>query len=499
MTWHEAQSFCRSNNSDLVTVTSQEMNQKLSNISKNYLHGIFWIGLYHDRDIWQWPNGEKTSYYNWKRNLFCAYAKMDGSWMDSYCDVLKPFICYKETKNINRSYFWINESVSWSSAQNYCRVNYKDLVSIRNENENQKIMKTAQRGNFWIGLFNNQWKWSDGQNSTFQNWDLNWHQNWHRDYESEKCGIINPNGKWSAYLCNILQNFFCSNSSCGPLSCTTTYLFISDLKSWYDAQRHCRSHYTDLVTVENQTVNDQLLQISGQRKGWIGFRHGNDTWQWSNGDQLTYRNWNPTRYCAQVQPDGSWADSYGYDQIHVMCYKEMSNISERYVWINETMDWSRAQNYCRVNYNDLVSIKNERENQEIMKKAQGSRFWIGLFNNPWKWSDGGTSTFRNWYQNSHWYNPKGEKVCVFCTQDGKWEEGNCIISFPFFCSKRNKRVTLRISFESKINDEIQNFSENILNELKKYIPQQALMNSNISWVKSDKGVIFTKEKNKGGT
>uniref|UniRef100_A0A8C4T7M1 C-type lectin domain-containing protein n=1 Tax=Erpetoichthys calabaricus TaxID=27687 RepID=A0A8C4T7M1_ERPCA len=86
--------------------------------------------------------------------------------------------------------------------------------------------------------------------------------------------------------------------SCGPLSCTTTYLFISDVKSWYDAQSYCRSHYTDLVTVENQTLNDQLLQISGQREGWIGLRHGNDTWQWSDGDQLTYRNWNPTLYCA---------------------------------------------------------------------------------------------------------------------------------------------------------------------------------------------------------
>ncbi|KAG2469244.1 PGCA protein, partial [Polypterus senegalus] len=181
------------------------MNQKLSNISKNYLHGIFWIGLYHDRDIWQWPNGEKTSYYNWKRNLFCAYAKMDGSWMDSYCDVLKPFICYKGT--------------------------------------------------------------------------------------------------------------------CGPLSCNTTYHNISNWMSWYDAQSYCRSHYTDLVTIENQTVNDQLLQILGQRQGWIGLRHGNDTWQWSDGDQLTYKNWNPTRYCARVQPDGSWADSICSDQIPFMCYK----------------------------------------------------------------------------------------------------------------------------------------------------------------------------------
>ncbi|XP_039623887.1 secretory phospholipase A2 receptor-like [Polypterus senegalus] len=210
MSWNAAQSFCRSNNSDLVTITNQEMNQQLSNIARNYYYYYysFWIGLYHEKDIWQWSNGEIPNYYNWKRNLFCGYAKMDGSWMDSYCDVLKPFMCYKDTKNMNRSYFWINESMSWSSAQNYCQVNYTDLVSIRDESENQKIMKTAQGFNFWIGLFNNQWKWSDGRNLTFQNWD----QNCQGHDKSEQCGFITSFGKWSAYPCSTLWFFFCINS-----------------------------------------------------------------------------------------------------------------------------------------------------------------------------------------------------------------------------------------------------------------------------------------------
>uniref|UniRef100_A0A8C4RT36 Secretory phospholipase A2 receptor-like n=1 Tax=Erpetoichthys calabaricus TaxID=27687 RepID=A0A8C4RT36_ERPCA len=500
MSWNAAQTFCRSNNSDLVTFTNQE---QLSDISKNYPNNnydSFWIGLYHDIDIWQWSNGEIPNYYNWKRNLFCAYVKMDGSWMDSSCDLFLPFMCYKDTENINRSYFWINRSMTWSSAQNYCRVNYTDLVSIRNESENQKIMKTAQRVNFWIGLFNNQWKWSDGQNLTFQNWD----QTCQGHDKSEQCGYITSNGKWSAYSCSSTGGpFFCSNRSCGPLSCNTTYLFISNWMTWNDAQSYCRSHYTDLVTVENQTVNDQLLQISGQSGGWIRLRHGNDTWQWSNGDQLTYRNWNPTLYCAQVQTDGSWEDSICDNQIPFMCYKETSYTNERYVWINERMNWSSAQNYCRVNYNDLVSIRNESENQEIMKKAQGSPFWISLFNHPWKWSDGGTSTFQtpSNYWRRYGYCWDEQELCVVSTQDGEWREIDCTWSSPFFCSKRKetKRVFLRISFESQANADVQIFSNGILNELKKYIPQQTLLNNNIYWVKSDKGVIFTKEKNKGAT
>ncbi|XP_039624766.1 asialoglycoprotein receptor 1-like [Polypterus senegalus] len=165
------------------------------------------------------------------------------------------------------------------------------------------------------------------------------------------------------------------------------------------------------------------------------------------------------------------------------------------------MNWYSAQNYCRVNYTDLVSIRNESKNHEIMKKAQGSPFWIGLFNNPWKWSDGGTSTFKT--PSTYWYGYcwKGQELCVGGTQGGKWKEYDCTQPNPFFCGKRKetKKMFLRINFESQINADVHIFSDAILNELKKYIPQQALMNNNISWVKSNQGVIFTKEKNKGAT
>uniref|UniRef100_A0A8C4TBP1 C-type lectin domain-containing protein n=1 Tax=Erpetoichthys calabaricus TaxID=27687 RepID=A0A8C4TBP1_ERPCA len=121
-----------------------------------------------------------------------------------------------------------------------------------------------------------------------------------------------------------------------------------------------------------------------------------------------------------------------------------SYTSERYVWINERMNWSSAQNYCRVNYNNLVSIRNESENQEIMKKAQGSPFWIGLFNHPWKWSDGGTSTFQT--SNNYWcqfgYNWEGQELCVIGTQDGEWGEIDCTWSSPFFCHKSKALLNL---------------------------------------------------------
>ncbi|MBN3291764.1 MRC1 protein, partial [Polypterus senegalus] len=432
MTWNAAQSFCRiSINSDLVTVTSEDMHQQLVQISRNYsYYNYFWVGLYNDRNNWKWSNGDNINYSNWKRNLFCAYIKADGSWMDTVCEFRKTFICYKETNNISGRYFWINESITWSSAQNYCRVNYTDLVSIRNESENEKIMKEAQGSPFWIGLFNDGWTWSDGGNSAFRNWDLNWHLNT-EDWTSELCGMIRVNGGWNVYRCSYRSFFFCSNMLNISMSCTITYIFVSVALSWYDAQKYCRSNYTDLVTVDNQAVNNQVIQVNANN-GWIGLRHGNDTWQWSNGDKITYTKWRPSRYCAQVQSDGSWRDSSCSEQISFMCYNESSNVNEAYVWINQIMNWSSALQYCQTNYTDLVSIRNDSENEMLKNKAQGSPFWIGLFNNPWKWSDGGISTLQIW--NLYFWIWEADEICGLATSFGKWLEIPCSTPYSFFCS-----------------------------------------------------------------
>ncbi|XP_051779232.1 L-selectin-like [Erpetoichthys calabaricus] len=232
-----------------------------------------------------------------------------------------PFMCYNETNNISERYFWVNVNLNWSRAQNYCHEIYTDLVSIRNEAENQEIMKNAKSFPFWIGLLNNPWKWSDGGNSTFQNWENSLPDNW---YKSGKCVELRTSA-WNDAACNLQKRFLCYNKSCTPLSCTSTINFVLNSLSWDDAQNYCRAHYTDLVTIENKAMNDQLLIMTSKIYSWIGLRRERDNWQWSNGEPLVYTNWEREYFCAVLQSDGSWNDSVCGEEKPFMCYKGKFN------------------------------------------------------------------------------------------------------------------------------------------------------------------------------
>ena len=80
----------------------------------------------------------------------------------------------------------------------------------------------------------------------------------------------------------------------------------------------------------------------------------------------------------------------------------------RYLLISSSETWRDAQLYCRDRYTDLASVRNQEENQQIQNLTDGSAVWIGLFRDPWRWSDGSNSSFRRWWPG--W--PKPGTDCV---------------------------------------------------------------------------------------
>ncbi|KAK1155061.1 macrophage mannose receptor 1-like [Acipenser oxyrinchus oxyrinchus] len=409
---------------------SQEEAQQLLNIAGSSLSDSAWIGLYRDdTQNWQWSNSDDVIYSNWRADIFCASVKSKGKWIDSPCHLQRAFMCYQETSNITERYTLIEELKTWTEAQQYCREHHTDLVSIKNASENEDLVKKAQGKTFWIGLFNEPWKWSHlGDNYTFHTWSSGQPDN---AGSNEKCVMMSKSGEWYDYGCSDALPFFCcvggSSGQC---------FYEETKKTWQEAQSYCRNQDRDLPTIQDQDGVNKLIRLIPKTKEnhfWIGLYHDKENWQWSNGDDVIYSNWKADLFCASVNSDGEWEDSVCSEKKAFMCYNETSIITERYTLIEELKTWTEAQQYCREHHTDLVSIKNASENEDLVKKAQGKTFWIGLFNEPWKWSHQGDSyTFHNW-NNAEPNNWGGNENCVEMLKSGEWSDCGCNSQYQFFC------------------------------------------------------------------
>ncbi|KAL6119017.1 uncharacterized protein ACO6RY_03680 [Pungitius sinensis] len=100
MNWTQAQTYCREHHTDLAIVRNLAENQKVQSLVPP--QSIVRIGLF--RDGWKWSDGTDSSFTNWKNgepklsNEICAAADFsaNGQWQVSFCQDMRPFICYTD-------------------------------------------------------------------------------------------------------------------------------------------------------------------------------------------------------------------------------------------------------------------------------------------------------------------------------------------------------------------------------------------------------------------
>ncbi|XP_047444959.1 C-type mannose receptor 2-like [Mugil cephalus] len=201
---------------------------------------------------------------------------------------------------------------------------------------------------------------------------------------------------------------------CYFISCQLyQYHYVEDTKNWTEAQEYCRKKYTDLATVSNMTDMKRLIKEStgNQTEAWIGLNNRADvnrTWHWSLPG-VEYKD-NGTK----------WADESGSTKIHLN---------------NETKkNWIDAQKYCRDHNTDLVSGYNQLDEGHEVELGYKIPYWIGLFRDTWRWSDGSSSSFRHWNQTLS----SGDKCAVtMLNERGRWKNADCEDQKPFFCYDDN--------------------------------------------------------------
>ncbi|MBN3310755.1 MRC2 protein, partial [Amia calva] len=323
-TWNDAQAYCQNINKDLPTIYNIEELQQLLSLIGSLVSIPTWVGLYHDQNNWQWSSEEALIYSNWKTQLFCAAVNPTGNWLDLNCNEVHPFVCYTETSQPSQRYTLVPDEKSWADAQSYCRAHHTDLVSIGNQGENEAVRESAPNTVFWIGLFNDPWKWSDGGNSTFRLWNPNEPNNW---LGAEKCVQV-LQGKMNDGSCATPLPFFCYEE-------VREMILVQQTKTWEEAMDYCRAYYTDLTSIVSQfEQNLAAPKTMGAQTShvWLGLRQSliSRSWFWVNREPLQYENWKQGRqpqcpqssYCGAMSTvDHLWVDRPCDERLNFICFK----------------------------------------------------------------------------------------------------------------------------------------------------------------------------------
>uniref|UniRef100_A0A3P8UTI9 C-type lectin domain-containing protein n=1 Tax=Cynoglossus semilaevis TaxID=244447 RepID=A0A3P8UTI9_CYNSE len=229
------------------------------------------------------------------------------------------------------------------------------------------------------------------------------------------------------FYCCCYYNFFLSCCSYVQLR---KYYYINQNMSWGDAREYCRTHYTDLATIESDNDINGLQSGFSYEKAWIGLWDDPSSWKWSLGSHPNSWRWSSIGEPGRTK--GGWYDISCERNHSFVCYTVFHHV-------NTIKSWYSAQEYCRSHYTDLATIENAMENDMIFNDTQRLYFWIGLSRVPWTWSNRSPVSFTNW-QTGQPDNQNSTQFCAAELSDHKWTDEDCSTRMVFICHKNNKYV-----------------------------------------------------------
>lgn len=134
---------------------------------------------------------------------------------------------------------FVNEYKTWKDAQRYCRANYTDLASVRNQAENDLIMMLTNNQSAWIGLYRDSWKWSDGSPTSV----IYWNHDQPTGDIANSCVLLHK-GRLSDYRCNNNFYFLC---------------YAGELQALYVIRHFCSLLLLQISTLLNGTYLESVF------------------------------------------------------------------------------------------------------------------------------------------------------------------------------------------------------------------------------------------------
>ncbi|XP_030286385.1 C-type mannose receptor 2-like isoform X1 [Sparus aurata] len=296
------------------------------------------------------------------------------------------------------------------------------------------------------------------------------------------------------------------------------YILITHPRmSWTEAQSYCREQYGDLATISDVQVNSRIADMAKdwEEPFWIGLYEDVNSWKWSlmgehhyTGVVEDYSQWQEDQpdnaganeYCVSMMKDGFWRDnSCTFVKMPLICFAEVG--FDQYVLVTEQKSWFEAQSYCRQHHTDLVSVRSPAENQELRSRLQADQAvqeaWIGLHKDPWKWSDGSSSSFRQWWPDQ----PNNENNSQLCAtmHKGSWDNWTCDTEFSILCQNITevtpappvepthigqavlRRTTVKMRLQTSSDLKESTIRHEILQQLEAAFHLQGLTNIKLIW------------------
>ncbi|KAJ0006654.1 hypothetical protein NQD34_013927, partial [Periophthalmus magnuspinnatus] len=211
--------------------------------------------------------------------------------------------------------------------------------------------------------------------------------------------------------------------------------------SWEDARSFCRLKHSDLATVQNrkdQGLVLDLLHHAGPQRSWVGLRRTSTAhWRWSDGRGTLQSADTPphdeeaTQRCVKLTPDGAWKDSDCAALNTFVCYELNGENMVRFAHYSAMATWRTAQDTCRNNHMDLVTVTSTEINSAVQGLVTaGHEAWIGLFRDAWEWSDGSDTSYRSWVDGG---DGDGDCAAASVEHEGFWSVTQCTEKLPFVC------------------------------------------------------------------